>query len=96
VSFINQALKGVPKDFHVGLLEKCQAVTKEDVISAFRTHFLPLFDPVTSMAVVVTTPSKVDQIEEGLRSVGFDIEKRTLEVDAEVDGSSESSGSEGE
>jgi Zn-dependent M16 (insulinase) family peptidase len=81
VSFTDQALKGVSKDFQVGLLQKYQAVTKEEVLDAFRNYFSPLFDPSSSIAVVVTAPSKTDEITDGLANQGFDVEKRTLEVD---------------
>jgi Zn-dependent M16 (insulinase) family peptidase len=97
LSFIIQVLKGVEsKDYQAELLEKCQAVTKEDVLNALRTHFLPLFDPASSIAVVVTSPSKVDHIEEALKTTGFDVEKRTLEVDTEDCEGSESSKSDPE
>jgi Zn-dependent M16 (insulinase) family peptidase len=85
VSFANQALKGVPKDFQVDLLEKYQSVTKDDVLAALRTHILPLFDSSSSVAVVVTAPSNADQIGQGLRSAGFDVAERTLEIDPEED-----------
>jgi Zn-dependent M16 (insulinase) family peptidase len=81
VSFTNQALKGVSKTYQVDLLEKYQTVSKEDVLAAFEKHFLPLFDSSSSVAVVVTAPSKAGQIGEGLRSAGFEVEQRTLEID---------------
>ena len=93
-SFTNQALKGLSRHYHVELLHKYQAVTKDDVISALRTYILPLFDPASSIAVIVTTPSKADQIEEGLKGAGFEVERRTMEG-SENDGSSLSSGESG-
>lgn len=80
-SFTNQALKGVPQNHQVELLKKYQAVTKEDVLASFRKHFLPLFDSASSVAVVVTAPSKADQIGQGLQGLGFTVEQRTLKVD---------------
>ncbi|KAJ4486251.1 Metalloenzyme, LuxS/M16 peptidase-like protein [Lentinula aciculospora] len=96
VSFTNQALKGVPQNYQMELLEKFQAVTKEDVLSVFRTYFLPLFEAKTSVAVVVTAPSKADEIDAGLVGYGFEVERRTLDIDPhEMEGSDESdSGSE--
>ncbi len=88
VSFTNQALKGVQQNYQVDLLEKFQAVTKEDVISVFRSHFLPLFDSKSSVAVVVTAPSKADAIDAGLKGYGFEVERRSLEIDpSEAEGS---------
>lgn len=62
-------------------------MTKEEVIEALRRHFLPLFDPTSSVAVVVTTPSKAAEIGEQLSAVGYKVEQRTLELDPEEDGS---------
>lgn len=74
-------MKGVPQDYQVKLLEKFQAVTKDDVLAVLETYFLPLFDSSSSVAVVVTAPAKVDEISEGLGGLGFTVEKRSLEVD---------------
>ncbi|PBK77299.1 hypothetical protein ARMSODRAFT_874850 [Armillaria solidipes] len=81
VSFTTQALKGLAQNYQVELLEKLQAVTQEDVLAALRTHFLPLFDPSSSVAVVVTSPAKASEIADGLKDAGFDVESRQLEVD---------------
>lgn len=94
VSFTNQALKGVPRTHQVDLLEKYQSVTKEDVLAALRTHFLPLFDPSQSIAVVVTAPSKAQEISQELTSEGFNVSKRELADDpSELEEGSEDSGS---
>ncbi|PFH54559.1 hypothetical protein AMATHDRAFT_123 [Amanita thiersii Skay4041] len=81
VSFTNQALKNISQSYQVDLLEKYQAVTKEEVLDALRKHILPLFDPATSVAVVVTSPSKTASIGEGLTNAGFEVTERQLEVD---------------
>ena len=82
VSFVNQALKHVPKTHQIDLLEKYQAVTKDDVLSAIRTHFLPLFDPSSSVAVVVTAPAKADEIGQGLEAIGFEVTQKVMETDS--------------
>ncbi|KAH0838375.1 Metalloenzyme, LuxS/M16 peptidase-like protein [Lanmaoa asiatica] len=89
-SFTNQALKGLSQDHNLQLLEQYQAVTKDDVLASLKKYILPIFSPSTSTVVVVTAPSKVDQIAEGLTGYGFDVEKRTLEVEGDEDGSFES------
>ncbi|KAF9069136.1 Metalloenzyme, LuxS/M16 peptidase-like protein [Rhodocollybia butyracea] len=97
VSFTNQALKGVPQNYQVDLLENFQAVTKDDVLAILRSHFLPLFDAKSSVAVVVTAPSKADDIDAGLAGYGFEVERRTLEIDPnEIDGSESDSDSDSE
>lgn len=89
-SFTNQALKGQGQNHHLKLLERYQAVTKEDVLASLKKYILPIFSPSTSTVVVVTAPSKVDQIAEGLTGYGFDVEKRTMAVEEDEAESSES------
>ncbi|KAH9950492.1 Metalloenzyme, LuxS/M16 peptidase-like protein [Amylocystis lapponica] len=88
-SFMDQALKGVPQNHNVALLEKFQAVTKEDVRRAFGTYFVPVFDPSSSVAVAVTAPSKAAAIGEGLAAAGYEVEQRTLQADPDEDGESD-------
>ncbi|KAF7306997.1 hypothetical protein MIND_00492500 [Mycena indigotica] len=100
-SFINQALRGVGQNHQVDLLEKYQDVTTADVLAIFRKYFLALFDASSSVAMVVTSPGKVESIVEGLTETGFTVEKRTLVVDPsdmEVDesGSESESDSDGD
>ncbi|KAI0778573.1 Metalloenzyme, LuxS/M16 peptidase-like protein [Trametes elegans] len=85
-SFINQGLKGVSQNFNIELLEKFQQITKEDVLGVLRRYFLPLFDASSSVAVVVIAPSKAEQVSKDLAEIGFDVEQRTLQVEADEDG----------
>ncbi|KZT05962.1 uncharacterized protein LAESUDRAFT_701454 [Laetiporus sulphureus 93-53] len=89
-SFLNQAFKGVHQNHNVNLLEKFQAVTKDDVLSVLRVHFLPLFHSSSSVAVVVTAPSKAADIGEELTKLGFEVKQRTLQADPEEDNKAES------
>jgi hypothetical protein len=73
------------------MLEQYKAVTKEDVIKILKNHVLRLFDPATSVAVVVTAPGKSDEIAAALTEKGFDVEKKAIEDDD--DGSGSESGS---
>ena len=91
VSFTNQALKNVPKTHQIDLLEKYQAVTKDDVLSVIKTHFLPLFDSLSSVVVVVTAPAKADEIGAGLKAKGFEVTQRVMEIDSN-DGTAEDDG----
>ncbi|KAJ3559767.1 hypothetical protein NM688_g144 [Phlebia brevispora] len=97
VSFSNQALKGVPQDYTMKLLEKFQAVTKQQVVEALRKYFLPLFDPATSVAAVVTAPGKSADIGAQLKKIGYEVEQRTLDVSQDIgdDSDFESDDSEG-
>ncbi|THH10161.1 hypothetical protein EW145_g1526 [Phellinidium pouzarii] len=97
-SFVNQALKHVNQNHNREMLEKYQAVTKEQILVALKKYCLPLFDPAKSVAVIVAAPSKVESTADGMRELGFDVEKRELEVSPEelVESGSEESDSEEE
>ncbi|RDX52049.1 hypothetical protein OH76DRAFT_1345727 [Lentinus brumalis] len=97
MSFVNQGLKGVSQDYNIELLEKYQHITKEDVLAALKKYFLPLFDSSSSVAVAVTAPGKADEVFEELGKIGFEVERRTLQVEADEfadSDSDEDSGSE--
>jgi Zn-dependent M16 (insulinase) family peptidase len=81
VSFTNQALKGVSRTHQIDLLDKYQVITKADVVEALQKHFLPLFKPTTSVAVVVTAPAKAKDIGDGLSAIGFNVTQKVMEVD---------------
>lgn len=91
---MNQALEGVSQNHNIELLEKYQNVTKEDVLRALKTYFLPLFDPSSSVAVVVTAPSKAPSIGDELSKMGFVVEQRLLHVEPDEEGEFSESGSE--
>ena len=85
-SFVNQGLKGLPSDHNVRLLEKYQAVKKEDVMRCLKDYILKLFQPESSIALVVTASGKLDEISEKLGEKGFKVEKRTIEVQSDEKG----------
>lgn len=71
----------------VELLDKYQAITKQDILETLKKYFLPLFDPSSSVAIVVTAPSKAEEIGTGLQALGFEVTQRELAVDpADMDG----------
>lgn len=92
---MNQVLKNVPQDHGRQLLSSIQAVDLASVRAALKTHILPLFDPATSIAVVASSTSKANDIADGLKSSGFDVELRTLDFsgDESMDDSGSESGS---
>ncbi|EKM61160.1 uncharacterized protein PHACADRAFT_247588 [Phanerochaete carnosa HHB-10118-sp] len=95
VSFINQALEGVPQNHSIELLEKYAKVTKEDVLEALKTYFLPLFDAKSSVAVVVTAPAKAASTGEELAKLGYEVEQRSINIDLDEEGELSGSDSEG-
>lgn len=95
-SFVNQVLKGVPQTWEQDILAKLKAVTPRDVIDVLRRYVQPIFDPATSIAVVACAPGKVEDIATGLLSEGYEVERRSIEVNgADEVGSEEGSSDEG-
>ncbi|KZO96339.1 hypothetical protein CALVIDRAFT_481506 [Calocera viscosa TUFC12733] len=87
MSFTNQVLRGVSADHHHELLQRFKAVTKADVLSAIRKYILPVFDPAQSVAVVVSSPNKAEDIASGLKNAGYDVESRMLDLGVSDSGS---------
>ncbi|KAG8964008.1 hypothetical protein FRC03_002292 [Tulasnella sp. 419] len=80
-AFKYQTFQSLPLDHARQLLEKIQGVTLDDVKAALQEYILPLFNPESSIAVIVSAPSRSDSIAEQLTSAGFDVERRTLDVE---------------
>ena len=78
MSFRKQAIENLAGTHHILQLEKYQAVTKDDVLGALKTYFLPMFDPSSSIAVVVAAPVKIDEIGEGLEALGFEVTQKVM------------------
>ena len=94
---MNQGLKGLSSNHNVELLKKYQAVKKEDVMRCLKDYILKLFQPESSIALVVTAPGKSSEISEKLGEKGFKVEERTIEVQEGEEGDSEDgSGSDSE
>lgn len=87
----------MPQDHGRQLLTSIQAVDLASVRAALKTYILPLFDPSTSIAVVASSTSKANDIADGLKGSGFDVESRTLDFsgDEDMDDSGSESGSSG-
>ena len=81
-AFTNQALKGVSRSHEVDMLGKYQTIKKEDIIAAFQKYFMPLFDPASSVAVVVTATGKVESIVDRLTNLGFYVTQKELHTDS--------------
>ena len=79
-SFLDQELKGQSPDYSVEDLKRCQAVKKEDMIRCLQDYILKLFKPESSIAYVVTTPGKLDEITEELGKRGFQVDNGKIEV----------------
>ncbi|KAH8114466.1 Metalloenzyme, LuxS/M16 peptidase-like protein [Phellopilus nigrolimitatus] len=76
-SFVDLCLRGL-NESSSHTLKKFQAVTKDEILTALKKYCLPLFSPDTSIAVVLTSQGRFDSTASDLRSLGFDVEKKTF------------------
>lgn len=86
-AFGNETLREVPATHTTDLLAKYQNVTVQDVVRCIQKYVLPAFDPQQSFAAVACGPSKLEEIVQGLESVGFQVERQELLTDV-TDGDS--------
>ncbi|KAH8114457.1 Metalloenzyme, LuxS/M16 peptidase-like protein [Phellopilus nigrolimitatus] len=76
-SFVDLCLRG-RNESSSHTLKKFQAVTKDEILTALKKYCLPLFNPGTSVAVVLSSQDRFDSTANDLRSLGFDVEKKTF------------------
>ncbi len=62
-----------------------QKVTVDEVRRMLKSYILPIFDPKTSVAVVVSSPAKAGEISSDFDKAGFKVEERTIEQDEDTD-----------
>ncbi|KAI8327052.1 Metalloenzyme, LuxS/M16 peptidase-like protein [Choanephora cucurbitarum] len=84
-SFVNQALKKMPATYNRDLLVAIQAVDMTDLQRVLNKYFVNMFKPDTSNVVVVSTPAKVADIQQGFNNLGFNMKSITLN-DITIDG----------
>ncbi|KAG7750305.1 hypothetical protein KL912_000865 [Ogataea haglerorum] len=69
--FYDQVLMKRGPDYNQTLVKSLSQVTSEDVVDVLKKHFLPMFDPKSSVCFVCCSPSKVESIERFFSSKGY-------------------------
>ncbi|KAI9272698.1 Metalloenzyme, LuxS/M16 peptidase-like protein [Phascolomyces articulosus] len=77
-SFVNQVLKQVPASYNRNLLSAIQGTTLDDLQHVLKKYFVNMFKPGKCNIVVVSAPSKSDEIKDGFASLGFNLNSMTL------------------
>lgn len=90
-AYVDQALKGVGKDFSQRVLARLPSISDDEVRRVIKQYFVPLFDPATSIGAVSTNAGKADEIEQGFKELGYDVSREEL---PELNNEDEMSGSE--
>lgn len=83
-----------PLFFLSSSLSKTQRVDLSEVKRVLKTYILPLFDSSSSVCAIVSTPSRVEEIQKALEKEGYEMEKKELDLGAEDSEMEDGSGSE--
>lgn len=71
VGFVNQVVRGIPKDWGVGFMRKVREVGKEDVMNALRDIVMPVFDSKTADLVVTCAVIMQEELVKGFEADGW-------------------------
>ncbi|KAI9889816.1 MAG: hypothetical protein M1814_004918 [Vezdaea aestivalis] len=77
-SFINQVVKGLPKDHNAKMLKKVKEVGVAEIKKAMKDILLPVFEPKTSNVIVTCAPILEKDITEGFNREGFNTQVQPL------------------
>ncbi|KAK8175764.1 Metalloenzyme, LuxS/M16 peptidase-like protein [Phyllosticta citrichinensis] len=78
LGFVNQVVKGIPKDWSKGMLERVREVGVEQIKAVLKEIVLPVFLPGKANCVVTCATIMEESLKKNLESVGFKPEVRTL------------------
>jgi Zn-dependent M16 (insulinase) family peptidase len=78
-SFINQVLKNVSANYNKELLERVQSVTPEQMQHVMDKYLSKVFQPDSSIVVVTSAATKVKDISEGFKKLGFQLETKNID-----------------
>ncbi|KAG0369266.1 hypothetical protein BGZ54_010424 [Gamsiella multidivaricata] len=78
-SFVNQVLKKVSANYNKEFLERVQSVTPGQMQHAMDKYLSKVFQPETSLVVVTSATTKVKDISEGFKSIGFQLETKNID-----------------
>lgn len=48
-----------------------------------KKYIEPIFDPARSICAVVCSPGEIDEMENSLRAIGYDMERREIDLGAD-------------
>ncbi|KAK3699539.1 hypothetical protein LTR37_016408 [Vermiconidia calcicola] len=80
LSFANQVIRGISKDYSHQMLLKVQAVTPEQIREVMKKYMVPAFQPESSNLVVTCAQLMKEGLYERFSGAGYKPEVRTLET----------------
>ncbi|KAF9967531.1 hypothetical protein BGZ70_009211 [Mortierella alpina] len=78
-AFVNQVLKKVSAKYNKEFLERVQGVTPEQLQHAMDKYLSKVFHSDTSIVVVTSASTKVKDISEGFKKIGFQLETKNID-----------------
>ncbi|KAG0050248.1 hypothetical protein BGZ83_004990 [Gryganskiella cystojenkinii] len=78
-AFVNQVLKKVSVNYNKEFLERVQAVTPELMQHAMDKYLRNVFNADNSIVVVTSATTKVKDISEGFKKIGFQLETKNID-----------------
>ncbi|KAF9189909.1 hypothetical protein BGZ51_009188 [Haplosporangium sp. Z 767] len=78
-AFVNQVLKKVSASYNKEFLERVQDVTPEQMQHAMDKYLSKVFNADTSFVVVTSATTKVKDISEGFKKIGFQLETKNVD-----------------
>ncbi|GJJ78971.1 presequence protease [Entomortierella parvispora] len=78
-AFVNQVLKKVSANYNKEFLERVQAVTPEQMQHAMDKYLRNVFSADNSIVVVTSATTKVKDISEGFKKIGFQLETKNID-----------------
>jgi len=79
LSYVNQVMREVEKDFGQNLLKRVQRVTPNQIVKAMRKYMLPVFEPQTATLIVTCAESMGLGVLKNFKEVGFSAKIQTLD-----------------
>ncbi|KAG0246126.1 hypothetical protein BGX31_004315 [Mortierella sp. GBA43] len=78
-AFVNQVLKKVSGNYNREFLERIQSVTPEQMQHVMDKYLTKVFQPDSSIVVVTCATAKVNDISEGFKKIGYQLETKNID-----------------
>ncbi|KEQ67668.1 uncharacterized protein M437DRAFT_80310 [Aureobasidium melanogenum CBS 110374] len=78
LSFVNQVIRGIPKNWNDEMLEKVRKVSEEEIKDVLKRLIMPIFNPETTNLVVTCATIMEENLVKAFTDAGFKPEVKSL------------------
>ncbi|KAG9636835.1 hypothetical protein KCV04_g7554, partial [Aureobasidium melanogenum] len=78
LSFVNQVIRGIPKNWNDEMLEKVRKVSEEEIKDVLKRLIMPIFNPETTNLVVTCATIMEENLVKAFTDAGFKPEIKSL------------------